>query len=233
MNTDNPSVIRTNISNIIKKLLRYYDLGYILNNLESLIVLPVPFKNIGETMEEYNKNKSIYNQTSLEAEKTFLDFENELKQREAIFKYLRTIDPDFGLNMNKKISPEEHNRYLQHLRNLTREISKLSFFFKEREKNYTELLLSKKDVLSNIIDSPDNTEMANIEDRFVLSELEKLNLKKLNDQDILENILKLKEDLRQRISKHQVYDKLNNKGNKIILKLGKTLPPLSTTDSQR
>lgn len=234
MYSNNPTTFRTNILNSIKQLLRYYDLGYILNNLESIIILPNPIKYSKQSKEEYAKNRCIYNQAYSEAEKTSIDFETELMQRENIFKYLRTIEPDFCLNMNKKVSLEEHDNYLNYLRNLTKDISKLSVSLKDRNENdYSELLLSKKDFLSKIIDSPDNTEMANIEDKFVLSELDKLDLKKVTEQEMLENILKLKKDLQQRISKHQIYNTLNNKGNKIILRVGKNVRPSSTPGDAR
>ena len=231
MYSNNPTTFRTNILNSIKQLLRYYDLGYILNNLESIIILPNPIKYAKQSKEEYEKNKSIYNQTYSEAEKAALDLEIELMQRKNIFEYLRTINPDFCLKMNEK-KPEEHKKYLKYITNFNKDISKLSLTLKERdEKDYSELLLLKKDFLSKIIDSPYYTEMANIEDKFVYDELEKFNLEKITDQDMLENILQLKERLQQRISKYQAYDKLNHKGNKIVLRLGKHIPP-STEDER-
>ena len=67
--------------------------------------------------------------------------------------------------------------------------------------------------MSSIIDSKDSSRMSFLEDSFVLSELNDLNLSTL-DSDTIKKITLLKNSLQERIKKYKIFDELYRHGNR-------------------
>ena len=196
---DIKQIRRNNFLMPIKKLIRYYDIGFILNNIEPIIMLPPPIINSPESKKNYEENKKIFLQTNETSFKTYQKLTTELESREDIFKTARSINPLFALNMSSKISKEDLDFYVTNVKKLLNKFGDLTTVFKTRNTDYKEQLLLNKDFLSIIIDSSDNSKLAYIEDSFVFSELEALDLSSINDLHLIRKIDEFKTELKRRI----------------------------------
>lgn len=222
------SNIRMEISNKVKGLIRYYDLGYVLNHIESLITLPPPIKNKKMTSKQFDINRQISFQTEFESKIEFDNFSNEYDLRKNIFENIRAEYPVFCQSMKNSVSDEEYQEYLSLLKECNKKINKLMISFTDRTNdNYYELLLEKKDLISNIIDTEDMSRLTYLQDNFVLTELSTIDSSKFEPQT-QENIDKLKNILNERISSYKFFRKLYSSKNIIRLNCIK-----NATDKQR
>ena len=96
------------ISNVIKGLIKHYDLGYVLDNIESIILLPIPYKNPKMTKEQFEDNRELSFQTNANAQSEYDNFLQEYELRKSTFQYIREIYPNFCDNMKKRFSNEEY-----------------------------------------------------------------------------------------------------------------------------
>lgn len=206
------------IVNIIRKLSKYYDIGFIFNNLESIIKLPIPFKTSKISFEQYKENKLIAKNSHKLSDKVHSKFNDELTLREETFNSIREKYPNFCKNIQDTLSKKEYNEYIELLKISLKNISEI-IVHKKNDLNTAcqEILLTKKDQISNIVDSYNATKLSYIEDNFVFSELENIDLNCMPEHT-QQNIIKLKKLLLNRFNKHDSFMNYYSKGNKINIK---------------
>lgn len=216
METIMQSNFQNYLSQCIKKLIIYYDTGFILNNLESIIFFPVPYKTRLMTMEQYENNKIIALSTIQKAYEAYKKFLHELSFRKKTFKQLRNYNPNFAKEIQDNLSKEDYNTYLKLLKSCSKDISSLVFIMSDRSNDYSDLLLRKKDAVSLIIDSEYAARLTNMEDTFILQEIYSIkNL--IIDSETKHNVEKLEKKLLGRIRQNEFFETMYNKSNQINL----------------
>ncbi len=175
---DNPSCIeiRSNIrSQQSKLLLHLYDMAFVASNADNGFVITPPVKVAitGKHHEEYE------NQYEKNLESSAHNFERNIKlsrkldrrvqAREFLFGKITSVCPDFCKNMESKVSPEDYALYKKNKTALKSVITIDS----ESYTSFDEALLAHQDKLSAIIDSEEFSKACNIEDTFVISELDR------------------------------------------------------------
>lgn len=206
------------ILDVIKQLTKYYDLGFVLNNIESLICLNFPYKNAHQSDESYFKNKEISLKLLEKAEKSYEGFVAELNLRKEVFNCVRQSKPDFCQDIKTKLSPDDYEQYLKLLKNCSKDISNFISSFKDRSNDYQELLLTKKDSASDIIDTEYNSRLTYMQDSFVLSELDSVDNLQFDEQT-MNNIQTIRNSLNTRIDAYRLVNNLYSKENKINIKI--------------
>ena len=210
----NSSNFRNSFVQCIKKLITYYDMGFILNNLDSIIAFHIPYKDSTMTIQQYEINKEIAQSTNSVAEDTYSKFLQEFNLRATTFKQIRNYKPDFAENIQSFLSPEDYNAYLSLLGNCSKDISSLVFATNSVKSDYRDLLLELQDMVSEIVDSESSTRLANMEDTFILHELESLENMAI-DSETQHNMNTLRKELQERTKQYEFFQKLYLKGNKI------------------
>lgn len=205
------------VSKVIKDLIKYYDLGYVLDNLESIIMLPIPYKNPGVSKQEYFENKQISMDIFSKIESVLEAFKSELDLRKSTFDEIKRQCPNFCSDMNRKIDSQTYQEYLELLKSCSKSIDELIKNFKDRKDRYQELLLDKKDDVSRIIDTEINSRLSYIQDNFVLQELDTIDFSKMTPQT-QENAAKIRRDLSQRIANYNNFLRLYSSKNVIEIK---------------
>ena len=202
--------LRNKISNCIKDLMHYNDLGFILNNLETAILLPMPVKTSQITNEEYDIDKKTATSIFDQCNDTYLLFLEELELRKNTFEKIRNKYPSFCKNIQNSLFPEEYKKYIDLLRQVK---ETLNHIIRGKNSNETissnELLLYRKDKVSSLIDSDVSIRLGNIEDTFVLKELENIDINLFNFRT-QQNITKIKNDIIIRNQKFAEYSKLHS-----------------------
>ena len=110
MNT-NINLMRSRAISTIKKLIRCNDIGFVFDNLENLVIMPIPYKEENEDNENYKINKNYALEALPMAEQTIKKLTEELFLRSTTFEYVRETNPDFCTNMENKISKGEYLKY--------------------------------------------------------------------------------------------------------------------------
>ena len=216
METIMQSNFQNYLSQCIKKLIIYYDTGFILNNLESIIFLPIPYKTKSMTMEQYESNKKIALSTIKESQTAYKKFLQELDFRKKTFKQIRNYKPNFANRIQDNLSKEDYQIYLALLKSCSKDISSLVRTMDDRSNDYSDLLLIKKDIISSIIDSEHASKLTNMEDTFILKELESLEDLSL-DSETTQNAEKLKKKLLGRIKQNDFFNTIYSSDNQIKL----------------
>lgn len=216
METIMQSNFKNYLSQCIKKLIIYYDTGFILNNLESIIFLPIPYKTKSMTMEQYESNKKIALSTIQESQIAYKKFLQEFNFRKQTFKQIRNYKPNFANRIQDNLSKEDYQIYLSLLKSCSKDISSLVRTMDDRSNDYSDLLLIKKDIISSIIDSEHASKLTNMEDTFILKELESLEDLSL-DLETTQSAEKLKKKLLGRIKQNDFFNTLYSKDKQIKL----------------
>lgn len=202
--------LRNKISNCIKDLMHYNDLGFILNNLETAILLPMPVKTSQMTDEEYDIDKEVSTSIFKQCKDTYMLLLEELELRKNTFERIRNKYPSFCKDIQSSLSPEEYKKYIDLLRQVK---ETLNHIIRGKNSNETissnELLLYRKDKVSSLIDSDVSIRLGNIEDTFVLQELENVDINLFNPRT-QQNIEKIKNDIIVRNQKFTEYSKLHS-----------------------
>ena len=173
---------RNKVFNCIKSLIKYNDIGFIFDNIDSIVYLHIPFKNKHVSEEQFQKNREIAFKTLETAKVSYEDFMKELELRERVFKKVREINPEFCMNMKAKISNEEYDTYKRLLEKSIKSITRLfNSIYSENSIDYEELILKKQDKISDIIDSADSSQLSQIEDTFVLNELNSIDYSQIDE----------------------------------------------------
>lgn len=137
----------------------YYALGKIGSDLESYID---PMR-IALKFDNENEEKVVEYAENLEDTVSFMQNQDELFER------IRSIYPEFALNMQEKVGEEKWEIY-------SRVVEKTGVLLKElnSEKNVGNLnKLEREDNISELIDSIDFSKACRIEDEFMIQEFEK------------------------------------------------------------
>lgn len=168
--------IKSNIAMLQSHLLSMHDMAFVASLSDNSIVLPAPIKyakpglhaDIAEkryqedrvfTAENFAKNVKANNKLS-----------SRYETRSQLFTKIREVYPEFCKNMDKKVSPEDYQLYLHVLK----EFKKVTLNTLEYTDTMSasEALLNRKDKIAEVIDSIDFTKACEIEDNFMISELD-------------------------------------------------------------
>ena len=107
----NISLIKSRAISTIKKLIRCNDIGFVFDNLESLVIMPIPYRKPNEDNENYKINKGYVLESLPIAEQAIKKLTDELYLRSITFEYIRKTNPNFCTNMENKISKAEYLKY--------------------------------------------------------------------------------------------------------------------------
>jgi hypothetical protein len=163
--------IKRNLSADQSKLLQYYfDMGLVASTADDAFVVIPPIrlytrKESEEQVQANIKNASENFKTNI---KTSKKLDKKVDCKFFLFEQIRTIYPDFGKNMDKKVSPSEYSLYTKN-----KKLLKNALFYDSQSNNtVANTLLSYKDRLSHVIDTEEFSDACNIEDKFVISEID-------------------------------------------------------------
>lgn len=231
--------IFTNISSKQTILVnKYLDMAFVAANISDSIVLARPLKtwNSAQNVEEINKKyeeDTIFTQSHFKKNISLSHkLDARINSRETLFKNIREIYPDFGTDIEEKISKEDFEIYKKGKNSFKH----LFTVHPEYNSNISqkEALLLKEDKFSEIIDTPLFSKACEIQDYFLMSEIEiflnKLEnatpeqKKKLNKESILlpsgkkTSTIKLAKDVNQKISdRMQKYSEITELYKKLQL----------------
>lgn len=251
----NPSYssVKSDISIKMSSILfRYFDMAYVASIADDSFVLGAPIKVFvpRKNLEEANLKYENDLKFTREHFKKNLRIERKLNRhvalRSVLFDNIREVYPDFGLNMDSKISSKDFSTYKSNKSAFRRALSQTLTY--SDSISQSESLLKAQDTLSEVVDNISFSKACDIEDKFFISEIdtffEKLkdapieirsklnkntipfeNNKKISTVDLVH---KLKQDRLSRIKKYseifELYEKLNKKsdkqsGNNLYIKL--------------
>ena len=111
------------------------------------------------TVNNFEKNITAYNKLS-----------SRYTSRYELFSKIREVYPEFGQNMNKKISSDDFQLYSQVLRNFKKVTSSIMEYTDTLPAS--DVLLNQQDKIAEVVDSIDFTRACEIEDKFMISELD-------------------------------------------------------------
>lgn len=168
-------------SNIVSKqthiINHFHDMGFVASCADKTLVLPAPFKTYtsGKNKEEqeqlYIQNKTFTQANFKKNITVSKKLDEKYKSRYELFKALQTIYPSFGLEIEQKI-PKEDFELLQHVRRTLKHVLYKNSMPYEPKKYQSDILLEYQDSLSEVIDSELFAKACNIEDRFMISEID-------------------------------------------------------------
>lgn len=166
--------------NILNKQLllmnRFLDMGFLVATSDSAIVLHSPIINYNikkasvDRHEEYEENRKTYEENLKRNIKLSKKMDKRALQFENMFFMIKKVYPSFCEEMEKKIPEKDYNLYLEQKKKLRKIITKRN---NSSDKKLSDELLEYKDSISEIIDLPDFSKACEIEDSFVVSELNK------------------------------------------------------------
>lgn len=174
----NPNSIKIRSNIHIKQaeiLDNYYDMGFIASIADNLFVLSSPVKVLfGHTNqyanEKYEADKATVQNNFEKNVKASKKLDKKVLYRSMLFDSISKVYPDFCHNMEEKVGTEKYALYHKEKHSLRRIINSIpSYSINEFS---SEMLLSYKDNLSSIIDTPEFSEACSIEDEFVISEID-------------------------------------------------------------
>lgn len=175
---ENPNSIqiRSNIHVKQTKILdNYYDMGFIASIADNLFVLSSPVKILlGHTKqyanEKYEADKATVQNNFEKNVKASKKLDKKVLYRSMLFDSISKVYPDFCHNMEEKVDTEKYALYHKEKHNLRRIVN--SFPSYSINDFSSEMLLSYKDNLSSVIDTPEFSKACSIEDEFVISEID-------------------------------------------------------------
>lgn len=239
---DNPSYtnIKSNISTKQASLLNYHDMLSVARLADVCLMIKPPILHsvFGKTHDEhkriYKENHNFFAinfKRNIKASRK-LDF--QLYLRKELFSTISEVYPEFGQNMKSKISGGDYELYHTCKMRLKSVLSP-EIEYKPLELAF-ETLKQAQDKLSEVIDSSNFSKACEIEDRFMLSELDtffsklpyatkeqrsklsKLTINREDGQKIstLDLAKKVREEQISRLKKYEEISELYNKLNKKI-----------------
>lgn len=172
------SGIRSNIAvHQTSLLIQYHDLAYIASTLDDSIVVGAPIKHshTGKAAEEYNrifeKNCAFATENFKKNIKLSRKLDSHLFTRVQLFENIRDIYQDFGKNMKNKVSTEDYDLYHTNMANLKKSL--MVDVKEEPFKLLSETLAEAKKKISEIVETFGFSRACEIEDRFIISEIDK------------------------------------------------------------
>lgn len=167
-------------SNILLKqnnlIFQYHDMTFVAAHSDYSFVLPAPYKsytgqkNAEEREERYQEDKLFTNIIFKKNITTSKKLDAKEKSRSELFAEIRKIYPSFGLNIKEKISNEDYE-LLNSVRKAFRHVFTLDNQGYNSEISQKERLLALQDKLSEVIDSESFSKACNIEDKFMINEI--------------------------------------------------------------
>lgn len=157
-------------------LLSMHDMAFVASLADSSIVLtpPVKFSNYGKYTEEaekrYQEDRVFTAENFMQNVKANHKLESRYNIRNQLFEKIKEVYPEFGHNMQDKISPEDYALYSKNLKKFKKSIS--ISLISANNMSSSEALLQEKDKISEVIDSIDFTRACEVEDNFMISELD-------------------------------------------------------------
>lgn len=176
MAAQTPTALHSSISTKQSYLLSHlFDMAYVASSADTAIYLPRPFK-AAHTPGTSQKYENIYRQNVKISDKNFeankktnKTLTMRMDSQMQFFGRVREIYPDFGLNFQEKISPEDYETYMAGKKNLKKVLFK-SYPF-SGDSDLGEYLENARNDISKVIDSKEFSRACQIEDSFILSEL--------------------------------------------------------------
>lgn len=174
---ETPSSIHTTLSMKQSYLLNHlFDMAYVAATADDAFYSPRPYKVAHHAAvakkfdDKYNEDVSTCNE-NFERNKIALEkLSNYVTPRLQLFDKIKEIYPNFCLNYDKKMSPEDLKVYVENRKSLKKTIFVTNVY--SDTVSSKEVLLDCKNKLSNVIDSEGFAKACHIEDNFVLSELD-------------------------------------------------------------
>lgn len=177
-----PAHVRSDINvKQIYILANLFDMAYIAATAEDSFVLPQPIKfahinrnskRLEESNEKYHNDMEFTNRQFRKNLKACQKLHDRTESRDVLFEMIRKIYPDFALNYDKKISPEDLEVYLNNKKNLKRYIGVHKEIVYSEKASSEELLSNYCDSISSLIDTKEFSKACQIEDTFMLHELD-------------------------------------------------------------
>lgn len=166
------SNIRLKESEILSK---YYDMGFIASIADNLFVLSSPVKVLTGHTSQYATEKYEANKKTVKTnfEKNIVaskKLDKKVLYRSALFDSISKVYPNFCCNMKEKIGTEKYDLYQKEKQALKRVLN--SNVTSSIDAFSSEVLLSYKDALSNVIDTQEFSEACKIEDEFIIAEID-------------------------------------------------------------
>ena len=203
--------LKNDISLVCHALMREYDIGAVLDRLENLIILPATYKIAFSPQELFEHNKEVSNHTMHIAKHNFNKLKKEKDMRCKTFRAIRSIYPDFSLDIIGSLSDSDKLKYMKLKHQYTLKINKLNDFLYDNASypkliqcNYDGVWLKTKDIVADIVDLPETNELAFMQDNYILNELRSIDYAKFND-NIQNNIEQIKNTVQRRIAKYALY----------------------------
>lgn len=175
---ENPNSIqiRSNIHTKQNEILNdYYDMGFIASIADNLFVLTPPVKVLFNHTQQYANEKYEADSTVVKNNfekniKASKKLDKKVSYRSMLFSSISKVYPDFCCNMAEKVGTEKYALYHKARQSLKKVLTSGSS--SSIDAFSAEILLSYKDKLSSVIDTPQFSEACSIEDEFVISEIE-------------------------------------------------------------
>ena len=171
--------IRSNISSKQSYLINHFhDMTFVASYSDFAFVLSAPFKTYAGKKTAEEREKAFQDDKAFTANlfKKNIEISKKLdakeKSRAEFFALVHKVYPTFGQNMEDKISKEDFD-LVQHVRKSFRQVFASSNLEYDHNVSQKDKLLSLQDKLSEIIDSETFAKACNIEDKFMISELDK------------------------------------------------------------
>lgn len=181
---ENPTPINIRCFLRIKQsdLFIMHNLAFLAGISDKTVILGTPLRYWSHNQEYLKKFESDVEFTRRNVKKNLEachKLENEANIQKELYNKIKTIYPDFGKNMNKKISEEDYNFYHNQVIKVKRVICDDKKY--DKDTPASEIYLSALDKISSVIDSYDFTKACDIEDRFMISEFD-IFFKKINEK---------------------------------------------------
>lgn len=171
-----PTSIHSNISLKQSYTLAYlFDMAYIASTADNSLYLAPPYKvsHFGNSIKKYNDKFEEDVKTVAENFQKNIQISKKLdvhtNSRKILFEKIREIYPDFCLDIDKKISPEDLQIYTFNKHKFKKTLNTSNVYFENISSK--DLLLQYQDNIAQIIDTQTFSKACEIEDKFVLSEL--------------------------------------------------------------
>lgn len=169
-------------SNIITKqsylINHFHDMTFVASCADYAFVLAAPFKTYTSSKKAEEREKNFQEDKAFTAnlfKKNILiskSLDAKEKSRREFFEAVRIVYPSFGMDIEKKISPKDYE-LLHSVRKKFKQIFSTGASSYDTNIRQNEKLLFLQDKLSEIIDSESFAKACNIEDTFMINEINK------------------------------------------------------------
>lgn len=164
------SSLRINIRKNQNYLLQMHDMAFVASLADSSIILPAPIKFMRVREQKILEDKAFTARQFKENLKAAHKLNSRYNTKNKLFEQIRNLYPDFATNMNTKISNNDYQIYRSTFKKFMQSLSNDLIY--NGNTSSSELLLQKQDSISEVVDSIEFTKACEIEDKFIISELD-------------------------------------------------------------